>query len=98
VPVSLLCAGVFSLCVVRRPSDGKFLMPQEFAGAGETDRVKSAASLAFCINSIQCIDSPGAPRVAVVVGLTWTAPHLSSRCCRATAAFHRCWLPGGDGI
>eukprot|EP00775_Hariotina_reticulata_P005149 gene5149-5389_t len=26
--------GVFAICVVRRPSDGKFLMPQEFAGAG----------------------------------------------------------------
>eukprot|EP00877_Chromochloris_zofingiensis_P005820 jgi/Chrzof1/15239/Cz09g32180.t1 len=26
--------GVFALCIVRRPSDGKFLMTQEFAGSG----------------------------------------------------------------
>lgn len=26
--------GVFALCIIRRPSDGKFLMTQEYAGAG----------------------------------------------------------------
>jgi len=29
--------GVFALCIIRRPHDGKFVMTQEFAGGGGGD-------------------------------------------------------------
>jgi hypothetical protein len=29
--------GVFALCIIRRPSDGKFLMTQEYAGKGRLE-------------------------------------------------------------
>lgn len=51
--------GVFALCIIQRPHDGKFLMTQEFAGRGQNKTRQQSCSVCVTLHHTSAAASRG---------------------------------------